>query len=331
MHGYFVSLQLYDAARVIANPYAYAEHRERMVQEKMDKLVETRIRSRKDAAGAKVKVNKALAEKVRKEEERARKKEERRAARKVKALAAEEQGSEEEDGDDEVEDTMDVDVEEEGEGEGAPEQKAGAGKTGLLNDPRFAAVFEDPEFEVDQNTREFALLNPSAVAQRQTRETGRTRRKTAVEEEEDESDKSSSDPLSDSDAGGDGDKKSGSESEDSDDAGSKCTPSSHPTFDMFTCVLTRPFSQSSGKTTSARAWPHAARAAATRLTAHRDASPRCGLCLSRRRTRGPAAGWTGTRHSASAARKWARKAKDVRFPRAATTSLCSAPRMVVWR
>ena len=30
MHGYFVSLELYDAARVIANPYAYAEHRERI-------------------------------------------------------------------------------------------------------------------------------------------------------------------------------------------------------------------------------------------------------------------------------------------------------------
>ena len=67
MHGYFVSLQLYDTARVIANPYAYAEHRERAVQEKLDKLAETRIRARKDgAAGAGVKVNKALAERVQK-------------------------------------------------------------------------------------------------------------------------------------------------------------------------------------------------------------------------------------------------------------------------
>ncbi|KAI9069883.1 hypothetical protein FKP32DRAFT_1608216 [Trametes sanguinea] len=83
MHGYFVSLELYDAARVIANPYAYAEHRERMVQEKMEKMAETRIRSRKDTN---VKVNKALAEKLKREEERARKREERRAK---KAQAAE--------------------------------------------------------------------------------------------------------------------------------------------------------------------------------------------------------------------------------------------------
>ena len=87
MHGYFVSLQLYDAARVIANPYAYAEHRERIVQEKMEKLAETRIRAKKDAAGAAVKVNKALAEKIRREEERARKREERKAAKKAKAQA----------------------------------------------------------------------------------------------------------------------------------------------------------------------------------------------------------------------------------------------------
>ena len=71
MHGYFLSLALYDAARVIANPYVYAEHRERAVREKMDKLAESRIRAPKNALAG-VKVNKALAEKIRKEEERAR-------------------------------------------------------------------------------------------------------------------------------------------------------------------------------------------------------------------------------------------------------------------
>ncbi|KAI0674527.1 WD40-repeat-containing domain protein [Trametes maxima] len=198
MHGYFVSLELYDAARVIANPYAYAEYRERMVQEKMEKMAETRIRSRKDAG---VKVNKALAEKLKKEEERARKREERRAKR------AHTQ--------DNADDAMEVD--EAGPAEDATEEVAGD-KPNLLSDPRFAAVFQDPEFEVDENTREYALLNPSAVAQRQNgQETGRSRVKTAVEEEEEESDKSSSDPLSESE---DEDaEKDGSESEDSDDAG----------------------------------------------------------------------------------------------------------------
>ncbi|KAI0634852.1 WD40-repeat-containing domain protein [Trametes polyzona] len=194
MHGYFVSLELYDAARVIANPYAYAEHRERMVQEKMEKMAETRIRSRKDAG---VKVNKALAEKLKKEEERARKREERRAKK-----AKQPQGD--------AENAMEVDEQEEAGTAGE--------KPTLLSDPRFAAVFQDPEFEVDENTREYALLNPSAVAQRQNREVGRGRTKTAVEEEEEESDKSSSDPLSESGSESE-DSKSGSESEDSDDAG----------------------------------------------------------------------------------------------------------------
>ncbi|KAH9849616.1 hypothetical protein C2E23DRAFT_737083 [Lenzites betulinus] len=201
MHGYFVSLELYDAARVIANPYAYAEHRERMVQEKMEKMAETRIHSRKNGAAATVKVNKALAEKLKKEDARARKHEERKAKR---AHAQPE------------EDVMEVDGEQEEEEEAEEVPKQGA--AGLLSDPRFAAVFQDPEYEVDQNTREYALLNPSSVAQRQTRDSGKPRAKTAVEEEEEESDKASSDPFSDSDDGSDG-KKSGSESEDSDDAG----------------------------------------------------------------------------------------------------------------
>ena len=101
MHGYFVSLQLYDAARVIANPYAYAEHRERMVQDKLDKLAETRIRAPKNAAAAGVKVNKALAEKIRKEEERARKREERKKARKARAQEGQAQ--------EQAQDAMDVD------------------------------------------------------------------------------------------------------------------------------------------------------------------------------------------------------------------------------
>ena len=76
MHGYFLSLQLYDTARLIANPYVYEEHRERAVREKMEKMAETRIRARKDAG---VKVNKALAEKIRREEEREKKKAEKKA------------------------------------------------------------------------------------------------------------------------------------------------------------------------------------------------------------------------------------------------------------
>ncbi|KAI0030354.1 WD40-repeat-containing domain protein [Vararia minispora EC-137] len=176
MHGYFVSLKLYDAARVIANPYVYEEHRARLVQERIDKLAEGRIRTRRDQP--KVKVNKALAEKVARDEERERNKRARR-------------GGEE----------MEVD-----DGEKTQE------KPNLLTDPRFQALFEDPEFEVDEKSREFALLNPSTVAQRKNgkREAAEDeqesnsdddsllpRGKTAVEDEEEESEKAHSDSSED--------------------------------------------------------------------------------------------------------------------------------------
>jgi ribosome biogenesis protein ENP2 len=172
MHGYFVSLKLYDAARVIANPYVYEEHRAKMIQEKLDKLSEGRIRTRKDQV--KVKVNKALAEKIAREEEREEKRKEKKRKR---ALG--------EDGKDAA--AMDVD-------EAPPAVKE---KTSVLSDARFAALFEDPDFEVDEESREYALLNPSSVAQKkgslsEVEGKGWRHGKTAVEEEEEESDKASS-------------------------------------------------------------------------------------------------------------------------------------------
>ncbi|KAJ7599232.1 NUC153 and WD40 repeat-containing nucleolar rRNA processing-related protein [Mycena floridula] len=182
MHGYFISLKLYDTARLIANPFVYAEHREKMVREKMEKMAETRIRAKKEVG---VKVNKALAEKVLRDEERAKKREKRKRDRNP--------------------DAMEVDVEEDEEvGEAETEQPS------LLNDPRFSKVFEDPEFEVDQLSREYALLNPSSFAQKQTRSVQKG--KTAVEEEEDESDKVSSDGL------GEGSSSEGESEDDSDDS-----------------------------------------------------------------------------------------------------------------
>ncbi len=200
MHGYFLSLKLYDAARVIANPYVYEEHRAKVVQEKLDKLAEGRIRTRKDQV--KVKVNKALAEKITQEGERAKKREERK---RKKVL---------EDGDA----VMDVDVD---------KVPAAEQKTSLLSDPRFAALFEDPDFEVDEESREYALLNPSAVAQKKGRMPeadgkGWGRGKTAVEDEDEESDKVSSDDMSDSSSESSGSEdvnEQGAESEDSSEAG----------------------------------------------------------------------------------------------------------------
>jgi ribosome biogenesis protein ENP2 len=140
MHGYFLALKLYETARIIANPFAYDEHREKMIREKMEKMAESRIRTKKDAG---VKVNKALAEKLLRDEEKAKK----RARHKENTAKT---------------DGMDIDVE-----IGEDEEKSSKPK--LLQDPRFAKVFQDPAFAIDENSREFAMLNPSTVAQKRER------------------------------------------------------------------------------------------------------------------------------------------------------------------
>ena len=195
MHGYFLSLKLYDTARVIANPFAYAEHREKMVVEKMEKMAEGRIRAKKNVG---VKVNRALAEKIHGAEEK-----EKRRQKKARNAQKDLQG---------VDAAMDIDetIEQHTIDEGPRN-----GKQTLLTDPRFKELFENPEFVVDETSREYALMNPSAVA-RKTNGVQSSRSKTAVEEEEEESDKASSDGLGASDSGNDG-----NSSDDSSDAGGK--------------------------------------------------------------------------------------------------------------
>jgi ribosome biogenesis protein ENP2 len=199
MHGYFLSLQLYDTARLIANPFAYEEHREKLVQQKVDALAESRIRMRKNATPS-VKVNKALAERVQREAERTARREEKRRER--KRTNAEESAE-----------PMDVDGDEETE-------PTASSKPSLLSDPRFSALFENPEFEVDEGSREFMLMNPSVAAQQMSGQEGTSRERrarTAVEDEEEESNKSSSDGLGEDSESEDEDRSA--DSDDSDIAG----------------------------------------------------------------------------------------------------------------
>lgn len=203
MHGYFLSLNLYDTARVIANPFAYAEHREKLVKERMEKMAETRIRAKKGTGtgvgGEEVKVNKALAERIERGLEKERKKEERKKRRGAK-------GGEDEE-------AMDVDVDvDTGETEQTPAELE---KPTLLNDPRFKDLFLNPEFAVDETTREYALLHPSASGSKQ-----KVRGKTAVEEEEEESERASSAGISEDESESEGDDgEEGGDSDDSSDAG----------------------------------------------------------------------------------------------------------------
>lgn len=168
MHGHFVKQELYDEARLIANPSSWEEERSKRIQEKIDKERESRIRGKKKVAA---KVNRKLAERVLDREE----KNERRRAQRILANGGDKNA---------VEITSDA-VQSE--------------PQGLLGDSRFAKLFQDEDFEVDETSHEFRSINPStktAANSNMDREKGLT----AVEEEMVDEVPGSSDEESNEDA-----------------------------------------------------------------------------------------------------------------------------------
>ncbi|BEI81601.1 hypothetical protein CcaverHIS002_0207610 [Cutaneotrichosporon cavernicola] len=153
MHGYFLALKLYQTARVIANPQSYEAHREKAISAKLAEKSASRIRARRNEP----KINKELAERMRKEAEREEASNARKRARRA------------EDGEEEDEDE-----------EGKPAAKD------LLADPRFADLFTNPDFQIDEGSQTFARLNPA------TARDASARYRTAVESEDEESDHASS-------------------------------------------------------------------------------------------------------------------------------------------
>ncbi|KAI8078938.1 WD40-repeat-containing domain protein [Gilbertella persicaria] len=130
MHGFFVDLRLYEKARLIANPFAYDDYRERAVKEKIEKERGSRIRAVKQLPS----VNKALA----------------------KQLMAEQEGG----------------------------KKAKTDKTELLGDSRFADLFADPDFQVDEGSKEYQLLHPQVKQSRHQRSDDEDEEEEEEEEEE---------------------------------------------------------------------------------------------------------------------------------------------------
>ncbi|KAF9173272.1 hypothetical protein BGX21_003343 [Mortierella sp. AD011] len=115
MHGFFIDLRLYEKAKAIANPFAYADYREREAKEKLAKEAGSRIRATMKLP----KVNKQLATKMMLDEAKARR----------KAAAA-------------------------------GDESAATATGSALKDNRFADLFSNPDFQVDESTNEFKLLNP---------------------------------------------------------------------------------------------------------------------------------------------------------------------------
>lgn len=158
MHGYFVAQRLYEEAKMIADPFVWEEQRNRRVKHKIDAERESRIRGNKKVVA---KVNRRLAEKL---IDRADKNERRRAQKVL------EKGGD----DDAVAEAVDTTKGE--------NRKGGNRQSDLLVDPRFAKLFQDEDYAIDEDSREFQALNPStkpATKQGNDVERGLT----AVEEE----------------------------------------------------------------------------------------------------------------------------------------------------
>ena len=153
MHGYFVAQRLYEEAKLIADPFVWEEQRNKRVKEKIDAERESRIRGNKKIVA---KVNRQLAEKIM---DKAEKNERRRAQRVL-----------ENGGDDDAPK------------EAAEATKDANGRSDLLVDPRFAKLFQDEDFAIDERSREFQSLNPNKKPSSAGAD-GVERGLTAVEEE----------------------------------------------------------------------------------------------------------------------------------------------------
>ncbi|OAV92475.1 hypothetical protein PTTG_05862 [Puccinia triticina 1-1 BBBD Race 1] len=146
MHGYFIDLRLYAKAKAIANPFAYVEHRDKLVKERIQKEQESRIRTSKlktksneskSMVAQNVKINKDLAEKLIEQEQTSIPMKTHSKKNKAKNIPS---GS-------------------------------------LLTDERFGDLFTNEDFEIDKYSREYAAINPSSAA---------TARNQVIEPKEDE-------------------------------------------------------------------------------------------------------------------------------------------------
>ena len=155
MHGYFVAQKLYEEAKLIADPSVWEEERSKRVKDKIDAERESRIRGNKKVTA---KVNKRLAVKLMERAER----EERLQARRLQ-----EKGRSEEENKDTILSVT------------GDDKPSGS----LLSDPRFAKLFQDPDFAIDERSREFQMLNPSTKPPPSQPSESTEHRLTAVEEE----------------------------------------------------------------------------------------------------------------------------------------------------
>ncbi|KAJ1930640.1 Small ribosomal subunit biogenesis [Tieghemiomyces parasiticus] len=162
MHGFFIDLRLYEKAKVIANPFAYDEYREKQLREVLEKERGSRIGAK--ASRTERKVNRELAERASRNEGlyqvagRASKQQ-----AKSRKATKEDEDEGDSDGDDMATRALRRSRGDDS-GKAQAAAAAAAAPADLLEDNRFAAMFEDSDFEVDEEASEFQQLRRSEAA-----------------------------------------------------------------------------------------------------------------------------------------------------------------------
>jgi len=137
MHGFFIEMKLYSKLRAVSKPFEYEEHRKKLIRDKIAAKRQSRITPLKRLP----KVNKALAEKYMRRDGL--------IDGKSTIINNNKKKNSNGDVDDDNDDNLD----------GA--KKAAKRKSTPLIDERFAKLFENEEFEVDENDMEYKLHNPT--------------------------------------------------------------------------------------------------------------------------------------------------------------------------
>lgn len=143
MHGYFIDLRLYEKAKAIANPFAYEEYLAKKRQAKLDRERQSRIRARDPVRTAKV--NKQLAAKLLRDQQ---------------ASLSEDEGEDE--GEAEAGSTRVPSSSQQSSKAAKTKRRTKETATAILQDDRFASLFADPDFEIDQDSAEYQALHPAA-------------------------------------------------------------------------------------------------------------------------------------------------------------------------
>ncbi|KNA06837.1 hypothetical protein SOVF_177380 [Spinacia oleracea] len=128
MHGFFIDYRLFKKAKAMADPFAYDVYIEQRKKEKLEALHRERITIKRRLP----KVNRQLAGTLLEDEE----------------------------AENEREDGNDVDRKK------FSKKKKGALGSDILKNDRFAAMFANPDFEIDENSEEYMALHPIAPQKR---------------------------------------------------------------------------------------------------------------------------------------------------------------------